>query len=229
MAWGLASTIDYGGLLDWGEVKISARNYWRSSFEHGMVTLQAMIITRKKLIILTRRGFLLLTAAVFCAIFAFAFEQQTRGRFISQMNDAGQGGTLILVLVIAAAATAGVIAMLYGRYVAGLLRFAIAVLVSVIMTTNAYSGGHAAAYFGVLGIYIMITVFSVMTLASATDLLSAIAIPLGLAVVIVITQYLGDGPSGQKLVLMAFLVVECFNVCVCFPQRLAWFDGIDGT
>lgn len=188
-----------------------------------------MTNTRANVIAITRLAFLAFSGGAVCAIFAYAFQVDTRGRYISQMNDAGQGGALILGLVIASAATAGVIAILYGRYVAGLLRFVVAALVSGVMATGAYSGDHAMAYFGVLGVYGIIAVFTVMTLASASEIFSAVAIPLGLVSVLLITQYLGDGPSGQKVVLMGFLAMECLNVCVCFPQRLAWFDGIDGT
>lgn len=186
--------------------------------------------TRRYHVLLTSRLiFLATTVAALVVLLLCGFTDENRHRYISQMNDAGSGGSMILGLVCGAALSAAVIAILHGRHMGALLRIAIALLVWWIMTTKASSGDHMFAYFVVIFLYGFITVFAVMTLAEDHELLASIAVPLGFAAVVLMFKSFGEGPSGQKAVLIGFMLIEVLTVFWCYPRRLAWFQGVDGT
>lgn len=184
---------------------------------------------RYQILFISRLIFCATAVAAVVGVLLYGFTDENRYRYISQMNDAGSGGSAILGLVCAAALSAAVIATVYGRFFGALLRVAITLLVWWIMMTKSYSGDHIFAYFVVIFLYAFITVFAVMTLAEDHELLAGIAVPLGFAAVVVMFKSFGEGPSGQKAALIGFMVIEALTVFWCYPRRLAWFQGVDGA
>lgn len=173
--------------------------------------------------------FALLTACAIGAILSYGYTETARDRFISQMNDAGMNGGVIMWLVLAAASTAAAIAWLHGRTMAAALRMMIAGLIYVLVTTKATSGDHLMAYAAVVLLYGTISIFTVMALSDHWDVFAGVSLLFGLLAMIMMVKIFAGGPAGQKSALIVFLVVECLTVYVCFPRQIAWFEGLDGT
>jgi hypothetical protein len=165
--------------------------------------------------------FLLVVGATISAIGYLGWQGDNSRRYISQMNDRGSGGALILALVALSALIAGGVAATYGRYFAASLRVVIALLILVIGMTEQNAANHGAAYLGVVALYGMMTIGTLAALlwSSLTGL--ALSLPLGCFGMFLIAGNLGAGPSGQKIAVMSFLVVECVTLCVWYPRRFS--------
>jgi hypothetical protein len=142
--------------------------------------------------------FALLTFCAIGAVLSYGYTQTARGRFISQMNDAGMNGGVIMWLVLAASATAATIAWLHGRTMAAVLRLMIAGLVYVLVTTKATSGEHLMAYGAVVLLYGTITIFTVMALSEHWDVFAGVSLLFGLLAMIFMVKIFAGGPSSDS-------------------------------
>lgn len=184
---------------------------------------------RHHLLVFARTVFVLLVISAVWTILDSGFTNANRTQFISQMNDRHSGGALILGLVMATALWAAGIAVVYERRVAAILRILVALLLWVLVSTTSNSSEHLWAYLGVALLYGTITVFTVMALTSSSVAGTIWAAPLGiLTLVAMVSQFMG-GPNEQKYALIGLLLIECLTIFVCYPRRLAWFEGVDGT
>jgi hypothetical protein len=182
---------------------------------------------RQIILFFLRCAFALMTIWAIGAILSEGFTVSNTNRYISQMKDHHSGGEVIITLMLSLAITASVIALLHKRLFGAILRGNVAGLVYVILTTNASSSGHNAAYLGVAILYSFTAIMTVMLVAMELSAFIAVAIPFGLLAMFSVGSLLGGGPTGQKVLLISFLLVECSAIFICFPRRLQWVDGLE--
>lgn len=182
---------------------------------------------RHNSLFLLRCAFALMTIWAIGAILSEGFTASNKDRYISQMKDRHSGGEVIITLVLSLAITATVIALLHKRIFGTILRGSIAGLVYVLLTTNATSAEHNAAYLGVAILYSMMAIMTVMLVAMELSAFIAAAIPAGLLAMFFVGSSLGGGPSGQKVLLIGFMLVECGTIFICFPRKLEWVEGLE--
>jgi hypothetical protein len=189
--------------------------------------MSAMTHLRDHSLFLLRCAFALLTIWVIGSILIDGFTPLNNGRYISQMKDRNSHGKEIIALILSLAITASLIALLHKRIWGGISRGIIAWLLYVILTTNSFSGEHNAAYMGVVLLYGLFAIFTVMLVTTELGAFTVAALPIGLLAMFFIGSLLGNGPSGQKFLLIGFILVECSNIFICFPRKLVWFDEFE--
>jgi hypothetical protein len=184
---------------------------------------------RHNSLFLLRGAFALLTVWAIGVIMSEGFAATNQHLYISQMKDRNLYGKEIIMLVMSLAVIASIIALLHKRLFGAIMRGSIAALIYVVLSTQATSADHIAAYLAVSILYSLMAIITEMLIAMELSAFLGAAIPFGILAMFCIGSFLGDGPAGQKILLIGFLLVECGAIFICFPRQLHWVEGFESA
>lgn len=156
----------------------------------------------------------------------WGFADENLHRYLSQMNDRGIEGSLLLFLLLCLLGMSSLSAIWHGHGAAAVLRAALGALVGVLMLTLSYSTLHLRLF----PVSIVLAVGCVLSVAVSLARLrrpfAAAALCLVLGLLVGWDQRFG--PTWQKLLVAFCLLAEAVQILYCHPRLPPLGAGLPG-